>query len=204
MFEHRTKPLLSPMRFALRISRHFVAALAVVLGSLWIGVLGYHEFEGMDTTDAFLNAAMILSGMGPVQPLQTEAGKLFAGCYALYSGVHCRGRHAGGAVPAPAAAPLSFGPSQRRKPGLTGLRLTVRPEQAGLSHIVETGTTATASRAARPRPKRRAKLEIGSIVSHTAGSPGWVNIKCKPRVSFRRETTPQPSAGTPYDSTEAP
>lgn len=73
MFEHRTKPLLSPARFALRISRHFVAALAVVLGSLWIGVLGYHEFEGMDTTDAFLNAAMILSGMGPVQPLQTEA-----------------------------------------------------------------------------------------------------------------------------------
>ncbi|MGH8581153.1 MAG: hypothetical protein ACREVK_13905 [Gammaproteobacteria bacterium] len=87
MFEHRTKPLLSPTRFALRISRHFAAALAVVLGSLWIGVLGYHEFEGMNTTDAFLNAAMILSGMGPVQPLQTEAGKLFAGCYALYSGM---------------------------------------------------------------------------------------------------------------------
>jgi len=157
MFEHRTKPLLSPMRFALRISRHFVAALAVVLGSLWIGVLGYHEFEGMDTTDAFLNAAMILSGMGPVQPLQTEAGKLFAGCYALYSGVHCRGRHAGGAVPAPAAAPLSFGPSQRRKPGLTGLRLTVRPEQAGLSHIVETGNDSYRFKSSSTKTKKEGK-----------------------------------------------
>lgn len=48
---------------------------------------GYHWFEDMPWVDAFVNAAMILSGMGPLGPLQTWGGKLFAGCYALYSGL---------------------------------------------------------------------------------------------------------------------
>ena len=55
--------------------------------SLGIGMAGYHAFEGLSWLDAFLNAAMILSGMGPVAPIQTTAGKLFAGCYALFSGL---------------------------------------------------------------------------------------------------------------------
>ncbi len=54
--------------------------------ALSIGMAGYHGFEGLPWLDAFLNAAMILSGMGPVAEIQTAAGKLFAGCYALFSG----------------------------------------------------------------------------------------------------------------------
>jgi hypothetical protein len=50
-------------------------------------MLGYHSFEQMSWVDAFVNAAMILSGMGPVTTLQTEGGKIFAGCYALFSGI---------------------------------------------------------------------------------------------------------------------
>ena len=62
-------------------------ALGFVVVSIFMGMLGYHEFAGLDWVDAFLNAAMILSGMGPVGTLQTDAGKFFAGCYALYSGL---------------------------------------------------------------------------------------------------------------------
>ena len=50
-------------------------------------MVGYHLFEKMSWLDAFANAAMILSGMGPLAPVQTAAGKLFAGCYALFSGL---------------------------------------------------------------------------------------------------------------------
>jgi hypothetical protein len=75
--------------------RHFIrgmatsfAAAALLIGlSLFGGMAGYHYFEGMEWIDAFVNAAMILSGMGPVSPLQTWGGKLFAGCYAIYSGL---------------------------------------------------------------------------------------------------------------------
>ncbi len=55
--------------------------------SLGIGMAGYRGFEGLSWLDAFLNSAMILSGMGPVATMHTAAGKLFAGCYALYSGL---------------------------------------------------------------------------------------------------------------------
>lgn len=87
MFEHRREPLLSTTEFYLRLARTAVAAAAVVIGSLLIGVGGYHWIEGLGWIDATLNAAMILSGMGPVSPLHTEAGKLFAAGYALFSGV---------------------------------------------------------------------------------------------------------------------
>jgi hypothetical protein len=60
---------------------------SIITVSLGVGMTGYHVFEKLPWLDAFLNAAMILSGMGPVASLQTDAGKLFAGCYALFSGI---------------------------------------------------------------------------------------------------------------------
>jgi len=59
----------------------------VVFLALGIGMLGYHGFEGMSWIDSFANAAMILSGMGPLTPLATTSGKVFAGFYALFSGL---------------------------------------------------------------------------------------------------------------------
>ena len=74
--------------FLLRLARHFGLATLVVLGSLLAGMTGYHQFEGLTWLDAFLNAAMLLGGMGPIgDGPQTAAGKLFAGLYALYSGM---------------------------------------------------------------------------------------------------------------------
>jgi hypothetical protein len=64
-----------------------VVAGLLILASLVGGVVGYHSFEDMSWTDAFVNASMILSGMGPVDALQGDAAKLFAGFYAIYSGL---------------------------------------------------------------------------------------------------------------------
>ena len=87
MFEQRRKPLLPRRAFYLRVARSLVLAMAITLGSLGIGMAGYHGFEGLPWLDSFLNAAMILSGMGPVAQIQTPGGKMFAGCYALFSGL---------------------------------------------------------------------------------------------------------------------
>jgi phosphotransferase system glucose/maltose/N-acetylglucosamine-specific IIC component len=87
MFEHHTKPLLPRRIFYRRVVRNFGFGLLFIMFSLGIGMAGYHGFEKMPWLDSFLNAAMILSGMGPVGTLQTDAGKIFAGCYALYSGL---------------------------------------------------------------------------------------------------------------------
>ena len=87
MFEHRTKPLLPRKEYYRRIVRNAGLGALVIAVSLGIGMTGYHVFEKLPWIDAFLNAAMILSGMGPVATQQTDAGKLFAGCYALYSGL---------------------------------------------------------------------------------------------------------------------
>jgi len=87
MFEHRRQPLLPPRVFYARLARSAGIGLGIVVVSLTIGMVGYHFLERMPWLDAFVNAAMILSGMGPVGSLQTGAGKLFAGCYALYSGL---------------------------------------------------------------------------------------------------------------------
>jgi hypothetical protein len=70
-----------------RLLRHSAAALGLLAGSLLIGMIGYVAFEDLSWVDAFLNASMLLGGMGPVDPPQTVAGKLFAGLYALYSGL---------------------------------------------------------------------------------------------------------------------
>ena len=87
MFEQRRKPLLPRRAFYARMARSLALAGAITAVSLGIGMAGYHGFEKLTWLDAFLNAAMILSGMGPVAQIQTVGGKLFAGCYALFSGL---------------------------------------------------------------------------------------------------------------------
>jgi hypothetical protein len=87
MYEHRSHALLAPRRFVLRVLRHFALAAALLAFSLWIGMAGYEHYEHLAWRDAFLNAAMLLGGMGPVNNPVTPAGKLFAGCYALYAGL---------------------------------------------------------------------------------------------------------------------
>ena len=62
-------------------------AVALLALSLGVGMLGYAHFEGLSWIDGFLNSAMLLGGMGPVNPPLTAAGKLFAGIYALYAGL---------------------------------------------------------------------------------------------------------------------
>lgn len=74
-------------RYLLRLARSAVFAAVIVLISLGVGILGYHYIEGLSWLDSLLNASMILSSMGPVTPLHTDAGKLFASAYALFSGV---------------------------------------------------------------------------------------------------------------------
>jgi hypothetical protein len=81
------RPLPSFFHFLLQISRHAAVGAGFVLASLWVGASGYHAFAGFAWLDAWLNAAMILTGMGPVDPLTTTEGKLFGIFYALYSGV---------------------------------------------------------------------------------------------------------------------
>jgi hypothetical protein len=70
-----------------RMLRHAGAAFLLVVLSLALGMAGYEGFEDLPWRDAFLNSAMILGGMGPVDAPQTEAGKVFAGLYALYCGL---------------------------------------------------------------------------------------------------------------------
>ncbi len=86
-FEHRHQALLPRRLFLWRLARWSAAAGAVILGSLAAGVCGYHYFEGLPWIDSILDASMILGGMGPVDPIKTSAGKLFASFYALYSGL---------------------------------------------------------------------------------------------------------------------
>lgn len=73
--------------FYARLARGTTLALLVLLFCLGLGMAGYHLFEHLGWVDSFANAAMILSGMGPLGELKTTGGKLFAGCYALFSGV---------------------------------------------------------------------------------------------------------------------
>lgn len=87
MFEHHSLPLLSRALFLRRVARYTLAALLLVGGSWLIGILGYRVFEGLSWIDAILNSAMLLGGMGPVNQLQTDAGKLFTSFYALFAGI---------------------------------------------------------------------------------------------------------------------
>jgi hypothetical protein len=87
MFEHRTEPLLPRHRFALRVFGFLCLSAALIGAALGLGVLGYHYLGGLPWIDALLNASMILGGMGPVDPITSHAGKLFASAYALFSGL---------------------------------------------------------------------------------------------------------------------
>ncbi|WP_072391379.1 hypothetical protein [Hyphomicrobium sp. CS1GBMeth3] len=86
-FEHRRSPVASRHVFAMRMARALGLWAVLTLGGLVIGMAGYAATEGMGFADAFVNAAMILSGMGPVDQLHTTAGKVFAGFYAILSGL---------------------------------------------------------------------------------------------------------------------
>ena len=87
MYEHRSAPLLPRGRFIRRLVQHGGLIVVLLSVSLAAGMVGYHALARMTWVDAFLNAAMILGGMGPVGTLPGGAAKVFAGCYALYSGV---------------------------------------------------------------------------------------------------------------------
>lgn len=86
-FEHKTQPLISRGQFARRMAAYTVFALVFLCVSLAIGTAGYAYFADLPVVDAFLNASMILTGMGPVDRMVTTDGKLFASIYAIYSGV---------------------------------------------------------------------------------------------------------------------
>lgn len=87
MFEHHSEPLLPRRLFISRMIGHAVMAIAVILAALAVGMFGYRYLEGLGWLDSFLNASMILGGMGPVTELHSTAAKLFAGIYALFSGL---------------------------------------------------------------------------------------------------------------------
>lgn len=87
MFERRSEPLASQHAFAQRMLRYGLITAGIILFSLVIGIIGYHYLESLSWIDSLLNASMILGGMGPVNALQTNAGKIFASFYALYSGI---------------------------------------------------------------------------------------------------------------------
>jgi hypothetical protein len=87
MFEHKSQPVISRRRFVARLVRSGLVIAVLILASLLAGMLGYHALENLGWIDAFLNASMLLGGMGPVNAPATVAGKLFAGIYALYCGL---------------------------------------------------------------------------------------------------------------------
>jgi hypothetical protein len=86
-FEHRKQPLMSRQSFVKRLV--FAVVLSTVLLAVWtvIGMIGYHSLAGLGWVDAFLNSAMIVGGMGPVDVLNNQPAKVFAGFYAIFSGV---------------------------------------------------------------------------------------------------------------------
>jgi hypothetical protein len=86
-FERRAQPLAPVRQFVLRLAHSGIIAVLLIAVSLLVGMLGYHTLERLSWTDAFLNASMLLGGMGPVNIPTTFGGKLFAGLYALYCGL---------------------------------------------------------------------------------------------------------------------
>lgn len=86
-FEKFHEPVISRKKFYKRLLYSSLFGLIAITAAQFIGMVGYHYSEHMSWIDAFVNAAMILSGMGPLTPLKTTGGKLFAGFYALFSGL---------------------------------------------------------------------------------------------------------------------
>ncbi|HVE44884.1 MAG TPA: hypothetical protein VNC84_07120 [Gammaproteobacteria bacterium] len=86
MLDSHSKEI-NPPKLLTHLARSIMWGLVFIIIALYIGMLGYHLFEHMSWVDSFVNASMILSGMGPLSPLVTTAGKVFAGFYALFSGL---------------------------------------------------------------------------------------------------------------------
>ena len=86
-FEHKSKPLLPIEKFYVRVLKYTCFAFLLIAGSLFIGILGYHYFNDLSWIDSLVNASMILTGMGPVDPLKNDAAKYFASFYSIFSGV---------------------------------------------------------------------------------------------------------------------
>jgi hypothetical protein len=86
-FEHYNEKLLSRRQFIRRLLKYALISVTLIVASLMAGMVGYHVFEGLPWVDAFLNASMLMGGMGPVNMPHTDAGKVFAGIYALYCGM---------------------------------------------------------------------------------------------------------------------
>ena len=87
MFERRHEPLATMPTFIYRMFLTILAGCALICSALAVGVLGYHDFAKLSWIDSFLNASMILSSMGPVDVMPDNAAKIFAGLYALFSGL---------------------------------------------------------------------------------------------------------------------
>ena len=87
MYEVKSEPPLLRKFFARRMCQHALIASGLVAFSIALGMAGYTGFEHLGALDAFLNTAMLLGGMGPVNNPVTPAGKFFAGCFALYAGL---------------------------------------------------------------------------------------------------------------------
>lgn len=87
MYEPKSHPPLPRRQFVQRLLRHAAVAFVLLLFSLLLGMAGYAYFENLSWRDAFLNSAMLMGGMGPVDAPQTDGGKVFAGLYALYAGL---------------------------------------------------------------------------------------------------------------------
>ncbi len=83
----RNTPLPRWEIFARHVAIAATLSSTLIAGALTIGALGYHGFESLPWIDAYLNASMILTGMGPVDAVKTEGGKIFAIFYSLFSGV---------------------------------------------------------------------------------------------------------------------
>ena len=86
-FEHSSAPLASRRQYHRTLLRNGLVGACLLAAGLLVGMAGYHHFEQLSWLDAYLNASMILSGMGPVTTPVTTGGKLFAGAYAIFSGV---------------------------------------------------------------------------------------------------------------------
>ena len=87
MYESKKQLPLTHSQFVQRVLSHVLGAIVLLAVSLGAGMLGYAHFEHLSWMDAFLNSAMLLGGMGPVNAPQSDAGKLFAGLYAMYAGL---------------------------------------------------------------------------------------------------------------------
>jgi len=87
IYEGRFAPPVPRPVFLRRLAAHFGVAAAIVVLSIGAGMAGYHHYERLGWRDAFLNAAMLLGGEGPVESPSSAGGKVFAGLYALYSGL---------------------------------------------------------------------------------------------------------------------